>query len=217
MLQSVNHFRILLDLLLLAYVCLMLGSPELDMLLTDIQLVFQDLWVLYCRASSQSVDPPGLMDEVFLPQMQDLVLPFEFRVVPVGLSCNVALNGNMPTYYIYSSSWFLHHLQTWRDELSRCVISEAIKQAWPPNQHLSIPLLTCLELRLCPVVVKWVIWCKKQGLIFPTSMRNQLLSMRSKHEWTDLTTSYYTIVQTKILLKLESIVMIASSVSIMKM
>lgn len=40
-----------LALLLSAHVCLMLGGPELDALLTHAQLVHQDLQVLFCRAA----------------------------------------------------------------------------------------------------------------------------------------------------------------------
>lgn len=183
MLWSLNHFRIhLLDLLLPAYVCLMLGSPELNMLLTHMQLVLQDLWVLLCRASFQPVDPqPGLMDEVCLPQVQDLVLLNSVWFL-LGCPASVALNGSMPVYCVYPSSWFCI---IFKPDGMNCptvqAISEAVKQAWPKNQHLSVPLLTCLQLGLCPAVVKWLIWYKKQGLIFPSSIRKQVLSMRSKH------------------------------------
>lgn len=91
----------------------MLGSPELNMLLTHMQLVLQDLWVLLCRASFQPVDPqPGLMDEVCLPQVQDLVLPFEFCVVPVGLSCQCCFEWQHACVLRLPLLLILYHLQT---------------------------------------------------------------------------------------------------------
>lgn len=151
-------------------------SPELVTLLAHIQLVHQDLQVLFCKSPFQLFDTQSvLVNGVIPPQVQDMALPFELSCGscwPIlskvfWMAAQLSRVSTTPPRFVSSATLLMMYSVHWED------VNEEVKQLAP----VSMPGCTtrdCPWAGLCPAVVKWMSY-RNQGVDFQAPLTCRVL------------------------------------------